>query len=338
MGINRRGILIFGVLVILLFCFFAFMYWRALLSPLHINEKSIEVSVQIPENSSCNQISEIIYQSGLVRGPRLVSSYARLKGLDQDLKPGRYVFNTNQSIPEMVALLYAGADEMVYFTIPEGFNLDQISDLLIERGLAEKEVLKTALESSQSDRYEFIQDIPSGQSLEGYLFPDTYHVGPNTTEGEIIKMMLDRFQLELNSLDYLDLVKKADLTLHQALTIASLVEGEAAVDEERPLISGVIHNRLRIGMPLQIDATVIYALGEHKSKVYYKDLEVESPYNTYKVLGLPPGPINSPGRSSLMAAVQPADTSYLYYVAKKDGSHAFADTLEEHNNNIAKYQ
>jgi len=117
-----------------------------------------------------------------------------------------------------------------------------------------------------------------------------------------------------------------------------MIEGEAAVSGERPLIAGVIHNRLRLGMPLQIDATVKYALGGQSKKIYYKDLEVDSPYNTYKVSGLPPGPINSPGQASLKAALEPAQTDYLYYVAKPDGTHAFAASLEGHNNNRKMYQ
>jgi UPF0755 protein len=173
--------------------------------------------------------------------------------------------------------------------------------------------------------------------MEGYLFPDTYHIGSRTTEEEIIKMMLKRFNDELVKLDYVEKITLPGLSLHNAVTLASLVEREAREDSERPVIAGVIMNRLNRGMKLQIDATVLYALGGHKEKVYYKDLEVDSPYNTYLYYGLPPGPIAFPGEASLKAAIEPAITDYLYYVAKPDGSHAFARTLAEHNNNKAKY-
>jgi UPF0755 protein len=150
--------------------------------------------------------------------------------------------------------------------------------------------------------------------------------------------MLKRFDLEMEELDYPSRAEKAGLTLHEAVTIASLIEREAKIDEERPLISGVIHNRMEKSMLLQIDATVQYALGTNKAQIYYKDLEVDSPYNTYKNNGLPPGPIAMPGRSSLLAAVEPAETAYLYYVARPDGSHAFATNNTDHEANKERYQ
>jgi UPF0755 protein len=336
MVINRRSLLFFGVIAALLFLSLAFIYWSALLSPIHDDNEFLEISIDVPKNSSCSTISEIIYNAGLVRGPKLISGYARLHGIDQNFKPGRYLFKTNQSIPEIVASLVKGPEAYVVFTVPEGFNLEQLTGLLVQKGLVNEDKFKAALDNAKNYNYPFIKNIPKGIGLEGYLFPDTYYVGYETTEEQIVAMMLDKFQSVLEDMNYVKKAEEANLTLHQAVIIASLVEGEAAVEEERPLIAGVIFNRLRLDMPLQIDATVKYALGGNRDKIYYKDLEVESPYNTYRIKGLPPGPINLPGRASLEAAVNPAKTDYLYYVAKKDGSHAFATTLQEHNNNIEK--
>ncbi|MDD4239695.1 MAG: endolytic transglycosylase MltG, partial [Desulfotomaculaceae bacterium] len=180
---------------------------------------------------------------------------------------------------------------------------------------------------------------PEGEKrLEGYLFPDTYSFNIGESESIIVETMLKRFDREMAELGFEALAEENGISLHQAVTIASLVEREAKADEERPLIAGVIYNRLNISMPLQIDATIQYALGENKPEIYYKDLEVDSPYNTYRNYGLPPGPIAMPGRASLLAAVNPADTDYLYYVAKPDGSHAFATTLAQHNVNKEMYQ
>lgn len=336
--INRRPFFIFAVFVVALFSYLGSLYWKAVLSPVAYGRQAREVSVNIPENADCSRIGKILYRNGLVRGPDLVSIYARLHRLDQKLKPGRYLFRTDQSLPQMASSLVAGPTDVIVFTMPEGFSLDQLTDVLVQKGLVDREKFRAALARVESSGHPFLKVIPAGQGLEGYLFPDTYHAGYKTGEDQIIAMMLDRFGEEIKSLDYEKKASDLNLTLHQAVTIASMVEGEAAVDQERPIIAGVIYNRLRLGMPLQIDATVKYALGGQKKKIYYKDLEVDSPYNTYRAAGLPPGPIDSPGRASLLAALNPARTDYLYYVARPDGTHAFASNLAEHNNNKAKYQ
>jgi UPF0755 protein len=335
--LSRRTFAYFALFVTALFLFLGILFWKALLSPMEPGKESGDVGIVIPDNANCPQIGKILYDSGLVRGPDLVSFYARLHGLDQNLKPGRYHFNRGQSLPEIVDMLVEGAPDLIVFTMPEGYTLAQLTELLEQKGLADGERFKAALAGAKAAKISFLEKIPAGVGLEGYLFPDTYHLGSRTGEEEIISMMLNRFKTELDSLDYEKKAAGMNLTLHQAVTIASMIEGEAFADGERPIIAGVIYNRLRIGMPLQIDATVKYALGGNVKKILYKDLEVESPYNTYKVPGLPPGPINSPGEASLLAAVNPAKTNYLYYVAKPDGTHAFAVTLEEHNNNKRKY-
>ncbi|HBV95725.1 MAG: aminodeoxychorismate lyase [Peptococcaceae bacterium BICA1-7] len=335
--LSRRTVAYFTLFVLVLVLFMGVLFWRALLSPVETGKGSGDVGVTIPGNATCSRIGDILYENGLVRGPGLVSFYARLHGLDQNLKPGRYIFNRGQSLPEIIDMLAKGAPDLIVFTMPEGYTLAQLTDLLSSKGLADRDRFKAALAGAGSFKLPFLDKIPPGVGLEGYLFPDTYHVGSRTGEEQIISIMLNRFNAELDKLNYEKKAAKLNLNLHQAVTIASMIEGEAAVDEERPIIAGVIYNRLRLGMPLQIDATVKYALGGNVKRILYKDLEIDSPYNTYRVAGLPPGPINSPGEASLTASVSPAQTNYLYYVAKPDGTHAFAATLEEHNNNRRMY-
>ncbi|WP_051276609.1 endolytic transglycosylase MltG [Desulfovirgula thermocuniculi] len=296
------------------------------------------VSVIVPRHASTGEIGWLLQEKGLVRSGGAFSFYARLKGVDSQLKAGRYTFTTSMPLGELVDRLVAGEAEVRVVTIPEGFTVNQIADLLEREGLASRQEFLTAAANADFP-YPFIKNLPPGPNrLEGYLYPDTYYLGYNLAPQEIIEMMLSRFAQKMKELDYSRRAEQAGLTLHQAVTIASMVEREAKVDEERPLIAGVILNRLRLGMPLQVDATVQYALGTHRAKLYYRDLGVNSPYNTYLFSGLPPGPIACPGEASLLAAVLPARTEYLYYVARPDGTHAFARTLEEHNANKKKYQ
>lgn len=336
--ITGRAFLIFAVFVVAVFSFLGAFYWKALLLPAEQGNDNEEVIVVIPENASCATISKMLYQNGLVRGPDVVTIYAKLKNVEQKLKPGRYVFSRGQSVPQMVGVLVSGSQDRIIITVPEGYTLSQLEDLLVKKGLMNRERFKALVSDKERFKNQFLKNIPEGGSLEGYLFPDTYHIGSGTTEEEIIGMMLDRFEAEIKSLDYERWSLENNLTLHDAVTIGSMIEGEAAVNHERPVIASVIFNRLRLGMPLQIDATVKYALGGQPQKIYYKDLEVDSPYNTYRISGLPPGPINSPGRASLQSVVKPENTDYLYYVAKPDGTHAFSSSLDEHNNNRKKYQ
>lgn len=336
--IRDRAFIAFVAVVAAVFSILGALYWKALLLPSWNGKDSGEVIIVIPENATGASIGEMLYEKGLVRGPDVVTIYARLNNVDQKLKPGRYILNRGQSVPEIVGVLVAGSQDRIKITVPEGYSLSQLEDMLARKGLVDRERFRVLISEKDRHKNQFIKNIPPGEGLEGYLFPDTYHIGGGTTDEEIVGMMLDRFEAEIKSLDYERKALEKNLTLHEAVTVASMIEGEAAVNEERQVIAGVIYNRLRMGMPLQIDATVKYALGGQPQKIYYKDLEVDSPYNTYRVSGLPPGPINSPGRASLLAALSPAKTGYLYYVAKPDGTHAFSSTLEEHNINRRKYQ
>jgi UPF0755 protein len=188
-----------------------------------------------------------------------------------------------------------------------------------------------ALCTAERGRFKQLFDPPC-DTLEGYLFPDTYLVEPGADEADLITRMLQRMKQELASPEIAPLLKQSKYDLHQVLTVASLVEAEAEKDSERPLIAAVFYNRLRLHMPLESCATVEYALGQHKAALSVKDTYVDSPYNTYRHYGLPPGPICSPGHASILAALKPAKVDYLVFTAKPDGSHYFTRTYKEHLN------
>lgn len=326
------------VLILAAVLFTGFLYCKWLLDPVAEGDKP-PVIIEIPKNSSSSSVAKMLKEKNLIKSTLAFRCYSRLKGWDSKIQAGEYQLSASMSIPEILKTIMRGSQVFYTFTVPEGYNVEQIAQLLAEKGLGSKEKFLALCKNGDGLEYPFLKKHPGTKYLlEGYLFPDTYKITKQSTEKDIIHMMLERFAGELERLDFAEKAEKLNLTVHEAVTIASMIEKEAIFDKERPIISGVIQNRLRKGMPLQIDATVLYALGEHKEVVLYEDLEVESKYNTYKVKSLPPGPIACPGSSSLKAAVEPAQTDYLYYVAKPDGTHAFSKTLTQHNRNVAKYQ
>lgn len=298
---------------------------------------NVEVPVTVPQNASTARIAGLLAEKGVIRSALAFRLYARVNGLDGDLKPGSYQLSSAMSVSEILQKLVKGPPDRVKITVPEGYTVEQIAGLLEEKGVTTREKFLQAV--SRRWEYSFLDNAVFDRwGLDGYLYPDTYYLGTNTGAEKIVAMMLQKFEQVITEHDYARWAAARGLTLHEAVTIASMVEREARVDSERVRIAGVIFNRLRLGMPLQIDATVRYALSKPKEKLLYKDLEVDSPYNTYKTSGLPPGPIANPGWPSMQAVIEPEENDYLYYVAKPDGTHAFARTLAGHNRNIEKYR
>jgi len=315
------------------------MGWLALwYSQMPVNvEKAEDISVTIPRNASTAQIAAMLEEKGVIRSSRVFCLYARLHGLDGSMKPGVYKLNTAMPLSDVTEVLTKGLPDRVKITIPEGYTIAQIADLLEQQGIVRRDDFLETLRGPW--QLVFLQGVPVYRwGLEGYLYPDTYYLSSQTKAEKIAEMMLNNFGRVIAEHNYIRQAEARGLTLHEAVTIASMVEREARVASERPRIAGVIFNRLKLGMPLQIDATVQYALGETKEKLLIKDLQVDSPYNTYLINGLPPGPIANPGWPSMQAAIQPENHDYLYYVAKPDGTHAFAKSLAGHNANVRKYQ
>lgn len=312
------------------------LYFNWLLAPVNKTGQAA-VIVEVPNNSSSKDVGAILKQAGLIKNSRAFSLYSRIKGLDGQIKAGEFKLAPSLSTAKVLQVITNDNQAHREFTVPEGYTVEQIAELLETKGYIDKDEFLSLCRQGDFD-YSFLQQPQHTKyPLEGYLFPDTYKITSQDSEKDIIITMLDRFAAEIGQVQLEEKSAQLGLSVQQAVTIASMIEREAMFDQERPLISGVIQNRLQIGMPLQIDATVLYALGKHKDVVLYKDLEVDSPYNTYRVGTLPPGPIASPGFASLEAAVAPQQTDCLYYLAKPDGSHVFSKTLDEHNRYKAKY-
>jgi UPF0755 protein len=299
-----------------------------------------KVVVDIPKGTSLKNIGAILENNHLVRNGDIFSFYVGRMGIGGKLQAGKYQFTQGDSIDQIIEHMVKGdVYQGITVTIPEGYTVKQIADLLSEKRLVQKDSFLKEVNEGTFD-YDFVKKIPQDKKLpyrlEGYLFPKKYEFEPGTTDHEIIDRMLSQFKEEMDP-SWMPTLQKEGLTLHDAVTLASIVEREVAVDKERPTVAEVYFNRIGKGIMLQADATVQYALGKQKDVLSFKDLEVESPYNTYKVKGLPPGPIASPGRKSLEAVLLPEKNNYLFYVTKKDGSgeHYFSETYQQHLHYIA---
>lgn len=290
--------------------------------------------VVIPPGSTAPAAGRLLVAAGVVRNAAHFAALAQLRGVSRGLRPGEYRLSPAMSLPRIVDILARGEVVLHRVTIPEGFTAAQIAETLAARGLADAPRLRAIVQSGAADfPYDYLAD--SGGSLEGYLFPDTYLFPRFLDERAIVAAFLARFDAVVVPLWR---AEGGGRRLHEIVTIASMIEREARLPQEQALIAGVLYNRLRRGWKLEVDATVLYALGRHKSVVTYADLAVDSPYNTYRYAGLPPGPIANPGLGAIRAALHPAATDYLFYVARQDGSHVFSRTLAEHNAAVRRYR
>lgn len=258
---------------------------------------------------------------------------ARAMGATGRIQPGTYALSPGQSPFEIVQWLMEGRGQVLRLTVPEGYPIGRIAQLLESKGLGRAATFRALAGQPQKfrDRHPWLADLPAGATLEGFLFPDTYMFeGEQVDEALLIHQMLERFEAVIRPA--YRRARAPSMTLFEAVTLASIIELEAVRPEERPLISGVFQNRLRIGMRLGSDPTVEYALGRHQGRkgLSFKDIRIDSPYNTYRYAGLPPGPIANPGLASFEAALRPQATDYLYFVARGDGTHAFTRTYQEH--------
>ncbi len=322
----------------LLFLILLVFGWQAITRlqylPVDAQDRS-QIEVHIPENSSAVEVAQILKEKDLIRSERAFLRYCVQEHFDSQLKAGVYRLSRSQSLQAISQYLVEGKGVMNSFTIPEGYTLQQIGDLLIRENIVNQEYWQQALRDEYN--YDFLPANGDEKYLEGFLFPDTYAVAEQATAHEIIDDMLSNFASHWTT-KYDQAAQQRQISVKETIIIASLIEKEAQVPAERKRIAGVIYNRLDLGMPLQIDATILYSLGQHKEQISNQDLQVNSPYNTYRHTGLPPGPIACPGTASIEAALYPESHPYYYYVAKGDGSHYFSKTFAEHETAIIKYQ
>jgi UPF0755 protein len=285
--------------------------------------------VIVPRGATFTQAADSLARKGIVGSPRIFRLYGRFTGGDRNIKPGTYLLKHGTPWKDIISALNGGHGLVNTITIPEGYTLSQITPLLAR-------TLKVPAESVQAAVRDTALlarlDIPN-PTLEGYVFPDTYAFPIGTTARQAVREMVYAFERRWKP-DWDSSIVDLRINRNDLVTMASIVEREARLPEERPVIAAVYYNRLRKGMLLQADPTIQYALGHHVGRVLYKDLAVASPYNTYVNKGLPPGPVASPGTASLAAAANPANVPYLYFVASADGHHEFRMTLEQHTSAI----
>ena len=295
-----------------------------------------EQFVEIPPGAGSLPIGERLVTAGVVRDLATYRTALWMSGQGRHLRAGEYRFDREMTPLEIIDKIARGDVYVITVTFPEGRTIAEMAKIVESHGLGTAASFVQAAEDPAP-----IHDLdPAATDLEGYLFPDTYALPRNTDAAKLVRMMVARFE-KVFTPGLRQAAAARHLTVRQAVTLAAIVEKETAKADERPLIAAVYTTRLRIGMPLQCDPTVIYGLvkaGRYDGNIHKDDLQFDSPYNTYRHGGLPPGPIASPGRASLEAALHPADEDYLYFVSRNDGSHEFARTLEEHNRNVRKFQ
>lgn len=298
---------------------------------------SAAVVVEVPPGSGAREVAELLQQKQLIRDATVFRYYARYKHLDSQIHSGEYELTPAMTPDQILAKLSRGEVVVHRFTVPEGLSVVEVADLLASKGIVDKQkFLEAAANAKLAEAY-LPKEVALSQPLEGYLFPSTYEYKTGATAEDIVALMFSAFE-QVWTPEFRQRAEERHMTVHQVMTLASIVEKEAQVAKERPIISGVYANRLEIGMKLDADPTVRYALGKPPKEVLlYKDLDVESPYNTYRNPGLPPGPIAAPGKASIQAALWPEKHDFWYFVARADGSgeHYFATTLDEQEANIA---
>lgn len=285
--------------------------------------------IVVAPGATFHQVTDSLEAHGLVPHPLWFRSLARLRGIDRSTQAGTYDLPRGQSAWTLLTSLRDGRVAMKRFTSTEGLTLPEVAHEVTEQlGLPTDSFLVAARDTA------LLRELGlAGKDLEGYLLPETYTIPVTTTARELVRVMAQQFVASWDPAWDAEIAQRK-LTRYQAVILASIVEGEARHDDERPIIAAVYDNRVRLGMPLQADPTVVYAIwrktGRHRTRLFLKDYEFRSPYNTYLIPGLPPGPVNSPGIKSLRAAVFPADVPYLYFVADTGGRHAFSTTYGEH--------
>jgi UPF0755 protein len=295
-----------------------------------------EQFVEIPTGTGSTPIGERLVAAGVIRDAVTFRVALWLSHQGRHLKAGEYRFDRAMTPFEVIDKMARGDVFVVSMTFPEGLTVVEMSKIFESHGLGTAAAFVQAAQDPSP-----IADLdPAAKDLEGYLFPETYAVPRRTDAAKLVKLMVARFDKVLTP-ELRQAAAARKLTVRQVVTLASIVEKETAKADERPLVAAVYTTRLRIGMPLQCDPTVIYGLVKahrYDGNIHKEDLSFDSPYNTYRYPGLPPGPIASPGRASIEAAIRPAAADYLYFVSRNDGSHEFSRTLEEHNRNVQKYQ
>ena len=336
----KKLIAIVIILILILLGLFGVKSYMDGLDKPYNPEITDNVLIDIPMGSSTTDIGQILVDNGIIGNQKDFKLFSKINKYDGQYVAGIYSLNPSMTPTEICTTICEGKTASLSFTIPEGYTLDEITNTLVTTGLVNRETFVNLLENGNySSEFEFLNGVPSGATpLEGYLFPDTYSIPYGANEDDIIRVMLQKFQ-DVYESEIKNNLAATGLNLHELLTLASIVEEESMHLSDKAPVASVIYNRLDVGMRLQMDTTVIYAMDEKKIDLTYDDIEIDSPYNTYLVDGLPIGPICCPGLNSIEAALHPADTDYYYFVVsdKGDGSIKFSENDYEFEEDKAAY-
>jgi len=288
--------------------------------------------VNIKKGTSVKKIASILEENRVIENKIWFEVYLRISNQAHQLKAGEYEFKAGQDAFAVIDRMILGLVKTYKFTIPEGYNIHEVCTVFVENLLMSKEECEHEIR-----RTDLLKERDSIKTLEGYLFPDTYVYESDTPSSDFVKMAVALFYKKVGE-ERIQKAKQMGLSLHELITFASIVEKETGIPSERPLIASVFHNRLKKGMLLQTDPTVIYGVKNFDGNLRKRDLLTDTPYNTYMRPGLPVGPICNPGLDAIDAVLEPVDSDYLYFVAKGDGSHYFSKTIEQHNRAVRYYQ
>ena len=324
--VGIASLLVLSLAVILFF--YTAIYLR---TPSHV--KGLKTTIAIPRGMTFKEVAHLLGDEGIIRGIWPFILWGKLSGAFPKIKAGEYELSSAMTPLQVLDTLTKGKVKQHKASIPEGYTVSQIAEILESKGITNKEVF---LEKCFSPQYSSSLGIEA-DSLEGYLFPDSYLFSKYLEPENVIETMVSRFR-RIYTPQYSERAKELGFSDHEILTLASMIEKEAAIPRERFLVSGVYHNRLKRNMRLYSCPTVIYAIKNFDGNLTKRDLERYTPYNTYLIRGLPPGPICNPGKEAIVAALYPATTEYLYFVSKNDGSHHFSSTFKDHDIAVWKYQ
>ena len=299
-----------------------------------------DIIIDIPSGSSVSNISNILYENKLIKNKALFKLVVKLSNDSHSIKAGKYLVNQTYSNKDILNLLISGKiyNDGIKVTIPEGLTSKEIIDILVNKNIGDKANYEKLVKEPSKfyDKYPFLKESDI-TLLEGFLYPDTYYFSKDDSEFKVLSTMISRFTSEYTD-ELIKRQKELNMTLEEVVNMASIIEKEAVLDKDRPLIASVFYNRLKIGMPLQSDATIQYIFDERKQIVTYNDLKIDSPYNTYINKGLPPTPISNPGIKSIKAALYPEKTDYLYFVATIDGGNNYSTNYQDHLKYVKEYK
>ena len=323
---NKKIVNVTTIIVIMIIIITIWQCFKIVDTPLKIKDEEI---IEVAEGDSFYGVLNKLSEEDKIKNEFLVKLYLKIRGIKPEVLAGTYKLDNSMTLDEIITLLSNDSTiGKIYITIPEGYTIDDIATKLEENNICSSEDFINSVKNYDLPAY--VSNNPNKRyNLEGFLFPDTYSFNENENADFVVKTMINRFEEVWQELVQSLNLSIADDEIEKIVNVASIIEKEAVVDSERSLISSVIYNRIAIEMPLQIDATVIYSYGYHIEKMYEKHLEIDSPYNTYMYYGLPIGPISNPGRASLMAALKPKETDYLYYLLESENTHYFTDNYDD---------